>query len=204
MTAPPASLIFFSASLEKNLAFTTIACAGKSPFPRTLKNPCCVTSKRGAAFSPSAFSLTASGTNDHSLSTFTIGQWYLFMLLWKYLIPTLPKYPGWYLSNKILWWCIPPAFPRPPGCFLCLPTRPWPAETWPLFLRFFFSRVVMALRLINPSTVRTHANGKEITKLKRGTLCELQTLKPHLTVHIVGPLLCASEPSSLGFRKLLM
>jgi hypothetical protein len=71
-------------------------------------------------------------------------------------------------------------------------------------LRFFFSRVVMALRLINPSTVRTHANGKEITKLKRGTLCELQTLKPHLTVHIVGPLLCASEPSSLGFRKLLM
>jgi hypothetical protein len=85
-----------------------------------------------------------------------------------------------------------------------LPTRPWPAETWPLFLRFFFSRVVMALRLINPSTVHTQANGKELANRKRGTLCELQTLKPHLTVQIVGPFLCASEPSNLGLRNLLM
>lgn len=33
---------------------------------------------------------------------------------------------------------MPPALPRPPGCFLCLPTRPWPALTWPRFFRFFF------------------------------------------------------------------
>lgn len=36
------------------------------------------------------------------------------------------------------WWCMPPALPRPPGCFLCLPIRPWPALTWPLFFLFFF------------------------------------------------------------------
>merc|ERR550534_3537306 len=24
---------------------------------------------------------------------------------WKFLIPTLPKYPGWYLSKLILWRC---------------------------------------------------------------------------------------------------
>ena len=33
---------------------------------------------------------------------------------------------------------MPPALPRPPGCFLCLPIRPWPALTWPLFFLFFF------------------------------------------------------------------
>ncbi|CAN1838690.1 hypothetical protein LINPERHAP1_LOCUS35525 [Linum perenne] len=74
---------------------------------------------------------------------FTIGQKNLFFSLWKYLIPTLPKYPGWYLSKRILWWCIPPALPRPPGCLRCLPTRPCPALTWPLFLRFFLNRVVI-------------------------------------------------------------
>lgn len=57
----------------------------------TLKNPCCVTSKSGADLSPSLFSFTTSGTSDHSLSTFTIGQWNLFMVLWKYRIPTFPK-----------------------------------------------------------------------------------------------------------------
>ena len=38
----------------------------------------------------------------------------------------------------ILWWCCPPALPRPPGCFLCLPTRPCPADTCPrlCLLRF--------------------------------------------------------------------
>ena len=41
-----------------------------------------------------------------------------------------------HLSIMILWWCWPPAFPRPPGCLRCFPTRPWPAETWPRFLRF--------------------------------------------------------------------
>lgn len=35
--APPTSLIFFSASLLKNLALTTIGCFGRSPFPNTLK-----------------------------------------------------------------------------------------------------------------------------------------------------------------------
>ena len=33
------------------------------------------------------------------------------------------------------WWCWPPALPRPPGCLRCLPIRPWPADTWPRFLR---------------------------------------------------------------------
>lgn len=50
---------------------------------------------------------------------------------------TFPKYPGWNLSKRMRWWCWPPALPRPPGCFLCFPTRPWPAETCPRFLRFF-------------------------------------------------------------------
>lgn len=34
------------------------------------------------------------------------------------------------------WWCWPPALPRPPGCLRCLPIRPWPADTWPRFLRW--------------------------------------------------------------------
>lgn len=41
----------------------------------------------------------------------------------------------WYLSNMMRWWCWPPALPRPPGCLRCLPMRPWPADTWPRFLR---------------------------------------------------------------------
>lgn len=48
-----------------------------------------------------------------------------------------------YLSKLIRWWCCPPALPRPPGCLRCLPTRPWPAHTWPRFLRFFFRLVVI-------------------------------------------------------------
>lgn len=36
-TAPPASFIFFSASLLKNFALTTIGTLGKTPFPKTLK-----------------------------------------------------------------------------------------------------------------------------------------------------------------------
>lgn len=35
MQSPPAARIFFSASEEKNLAFTTSGCAGSSPLPRT-------------------------------------------------------------------------------------------------------------------------------------------------------------------------
>ena len=48
------------------------------------------------------------------------------------------------MSKRIRWWCIPPALPRPPGCFLCLPMRPWPALTCPLFFRFFLKRVVIS------------------------------------------------------------
>lgn len=60
-----------------------------------------------------------------------------FVLDWAL---TFPKYPGWNLSKRMRWWCWPPALPRPPGCFLCFPTRPWPAETCPRFLRFFEKR----------------------------------------------------------------
>jgi len=35
MQAPPTSLIFFSASLEKKRAFTTIGCLGSCPLPVT-------------------------------------------------------------------------------------------------------------------------------------------------------------------------
>lgn len=48
MTAPPASLIFFSASLETNLALMTTGWLGSCPFPRTLKRPNLVTSITGA------------------------------------------------------------------------------------------------------------------------------------------------------------
>lgn len=37
--APPTSFIFFSASLEKNLALTIKGCLGRTPLPSTLKNP---------------------------------------------------------------------------------------------------------------------------------------------------------------------
>lgn len=37
---------------------------------------------------------------DHSLSMWTIGQWSLMRSLWKCLIPTFPKLPGWCLSKK--------------------------------------------------------------------------------------------------------
>ena len=142
-TAPPASLIFFSAILDTSLAFTTTGWfSGKTPLPRTLKNPNWVTSIKGA-LSLEALSLASWGTSDQSLSRLTMGQWNLLRSLWKYLIPTLPKKPGWYLSKRIRWWCMPPAFPRPPGCFLCFPIRPCPALTCPLFLRFFLKRVVM-------------------------------------------------------------
>ena len=38
-TTPPASVIFFSASLETHLARTTIGMLGRRPFPRTLEYP---------------------------------------------------------------------------------------------------------------------------------------------------------------------
>merc|ERR1719348_574034 len=90
--------------------------------------------------SPAYLTLVCSDTRLHSLSRLTAGcqRFELLEWTWKFLIPTLPKYPGWYLSKLILWWCWPPALPRPPGCFLCLPMRPWPWDTWPLnFLVFF-------------------------------------------------------------------
>ena len=38
----------------------------------------------------------------------------------------------------------PPAIPRPPGCFLCFPTRPCPAETWPrLFVTTCQPRLIL-------------------------------------------------------------
>ena len=45
----------------------------------------------------------------------------------------------YYLFIMILSWCIPPASPLPPGLFLCLPTLPWPMETWPLICLVFFN-----------------------------------------------------------------
>lgn len=72
-------------------------------------------------------SRTLSPTSDHNLSKLMVGQNLCWRRKWKFLIPTLPKYPGWYLSKLILWWCIPPALPRPPGCLRCLPESnvPW-------------------------------------------------------------------------------
>lgn len=62
-------------------------------------------------------------TNDHNLSRLSVGQKLWLRFRWKFLMPTFPKYPGWYLSKLILWWCIPPALPRPPGCLRCLPEK---------------------------------------------------------------------------------
>ena len=42
----------------------------------------------------------------------------------------------------VRWWCWPPAKPLPPGCFLCLPIRPWPAETCPR-LYYCVSDIIM-------------------------------------------------------------
>jgi hypothetical protein len=69
--APPASLIFFSASFEKNFAFTMSGTEGRSPLPRTLKYPDWVTSMRGAFPAEAlAASYTSWPTRDHSLSRF--------------------------------------------------------------------------------------------------------------------------------------
>ncbi len=46
--APPFSLIFFSANLEKNLALTTTGWGGNTPLPNTLNTPCLVTSMTAA------------------------------------------------------------------------------------------------------------------------------------------------------------
>lgn len=144
-TAPPFSLIFFSAIFEISFALTTTGWfSGSTPLPKTLKQPYWVTSINGT-LSLEALSFASWGTKDQSLSMLTIGQQNLLRSLWKYLIPTLPKYPGWYLSNRIRWWCMPPAFPRPPGCFLCFPILPCPALTCPRFFRCFLNRVVISL-----------------------------------------------------------
>ena len=77
--APPLFLIFFSASLVKNLALTMRGYSGSSPLPRTLKMPFFVTSSTGAFFAsaPAAFaaSYVSSGSIDQSLSMLTVGQW---------------------------------------------------------------------------------------------------------------------------------
>merc|ERR1719500_386165 len=75
---PPAALILSSACLEKNRAFTMTGCSGSLPFARTLYTPCLVQSIIGASFLPSYCFRTSSPTNDHSLSTLTVGQKYLF------------------------------------------------------------------------------------------------------------------------------
>ena len=80
----------------------------------------------------------------HTLSKLIIGFQKWLPCLWKYRMPTLPKYPGWYLSMFVRWWCWPPARPRPPGCLRCLPTRPYPAETWP---RLVLSRQYLYISL---------------------------------------------------------
>lgn len=48
MQAPPTSLIFFSASLEKNLALTTTGWLGSWPLPSTLLMLCLQQSITGA------------------------------------------------------------------------------------------------------------------------------------------------------------
>ena len=90
----------------------------------------------------SYFFFVSSLTRVQSLSIFTSGQCNLFLFKWNCLIPFFPKYPGWYLSKRILWWCWPPAFPLPAGCFLCFPTLPCPWDTWPLNFRHFFKLAV--------------------------------------------------------------
>lgn len=45
------------------------------------------------------------------LSMLMAGLNSLLRLRWKNLIPFLPKYPGWYLSNRVLMWVSPPALP---------------------------------------------------------------------------------------------
>jgi hypothetical protein len=87
--APPAAFIFFSADFEKNLAFTIIGCGGRIPFPNTLNTPDCVKSTTGATSDLEAFSLRMpSGTNVQILSKLIVGQWYFWVVLWKYRIPT--------------------------------------------------------------------------------------------------------------------
>jgi hypothetical protein len=50
MQAPPASLIFFSASFEKNLALTAMGCLGSLPLPRHLKIPNCTRIRSATAY----------------------------------------------------------------------------------------------------------------------------------------------------------
>merc|ERR1719348_2107151 len=103
---PATALIFSSACLEKNLALTMTGCLGNLPLPRTLVNPALDTSITGAFLaSPAYLTLVCSDTRLHSLSRLTAGcqRFELLEWTWKFLIPTLPKYPGWYLSKLILW-----------------------------------------------------------------------------------------------------
>merc|ERR1719436_553932 len=96
MQAPPTALIFSSALREKNRALTMTGCLGRAPLPRTLKKPARETSMTGALSLLSAYFVrVCSDTKDQSLSRLTVGQQYTDRLecLWKFLIPTFPKYP---------------------------------------------------------------------------------------------------------------
>lgn len=39
------------------------------------------------------------------MSRLMVGFHWWLRRRWKCLIPTLPKYPGWYLSRLVRWWC---------------------------------------------------------------------------------------------------
>ncbi len=94
--APPASLIFFSASFENSLALTITGTEGNAPFPNTLKYPDFVTSITAAfpSLALEALSLVYSDTSDHILSILIVGLKNWFLLRWKNLIPFFPMCPG--------------------------------------------------------------------------------------------------------------
>merc|ERR1712107_894533 len=74
-TQAPTALIFSSARLEKNLAFTITGCLGNTPFPKTLKYPALEQSMTGAlSFTSAYLVLVCSETRDQSLSRLMAGQ----------------------------------------------------------------------------------------------------------------------------------
>jgi len=83
---PPASLIFFSANFETNLALTITGTSGNLPLPNNFEYPLANKSITGAVSDDPPlkyFSLCSVGTNVHSLSRFNTGFQKWFCSLWK-------------------------------------------------------------------------------------------------------------------------
>ena len=77
---------------------------------------------------------------ENSHSGLTIEPW-VAIKMFKHSFKT------YNLFIMILSWCIPPALPLPPGLFLCLPTLPWPMDTWPLIDLVFFNLATYTMKL---------------------------------------------------------